>query len=166
MSNYKGEDRLEKFYTPKELIDEMHLLKNKYVNFEITEYLENSAGGGSIIDSFDKPYIAYDIEPEPDRTDIKKCDYLKEKIEYKSGRVAMINPPFQKGLKFVYKSLEEAEYCIAILSKNSLLNIDYSKYWLDECQVWRKYDFSGTKVDIILIAIRKRKPGDKYEYEN
>jgi hypothetical protein len=165
MGNYKGEDRLEKFYTPEELINELFILKDKFCDVEITEYLENSAGGGSICDRFDKEYIAYDIQPEPDRGDIKQCDYLKEKIDYKPGRVALINPPFQKGLKFVYKSLEECDWTFAILSQNSFLNIDYSKYWVTEIQLWRNYEFPGCKVSICLIAIRKKRPGEKYEYE-
>jgi hypothetical protein len=165
MPNYKGEDRLEKHYTPKELIDELFILRDKFCDVEITEYLENSAGGGSICDRFDKPYIAFDIEPETDRTDIKKCNYLKEKIEYKRGRVCIMNPPFTLGLNFVYKSLEECDWCFAILSQNSLLNLDYSKYWCPEIQLWRKYDFSTCKVSVILVAVRKRREGDKYEWE-
>lgn len=165
MANYKGDDRLEKHYTPTELIDELFILKDKFCDVEITEYLENSAGGGSICDRFDKPYIAYDIEPEPDRKDIIKANYLKEKIEYKKGRVCVMNPPFTIGLKFVYKSLEECDWCFAILSQNSLLNIDYSKYWCPEIQIWRKYDFGSCKVGVILVAIRKKREGEKYEWE-
>lgn len=164
MSNYKGEDREEKYYTPTELIDELFIMKSKYCKDEdITEYLENSAGGGAICDRFDKPYIAYDINPEPDRQDIKKCDYLKEKIEYKAGRVAIINPPFQKGLRFLYKSLEECDWCFCILSQNSLLNINYDKYYLEEVHLWRKYEFNGCKVAIIMCAIRKKREGDTYD---
>ena len=84
MPNYNGDDRLEKFYTTKELVDELFILKEKYCDVEIVEYLENSAGGGIICDRFDKPYIAFDIEPEADRADIKRANYLKEKIEYKN----------------------------------------------------------------------------------
>ena len=40
-----------------------------------------------------------------------------------------------------------------------------SKVWVEEIQLWRKYDFGGTKVGIILVAARKRKEGDKYEWE-
>ena len=165
MSNYKGDDREEKFYTPKELIDELFILRDKYCDVEICEYLENSAGGGSICDHFDKPYIAYDINPEPNRSDIKKCDYLKEKIEYKKGRVSIMNPPFQKGLKFLYKSLEECDWCFCILSQNSILNLNYDKYWVEEIQLWRKYYFGDCKVDIILLAVRKKLSTDRYEYE-
>lgn len=163
MGNYKGEDRLEKHYTPEKLIDELFDMKNRLCDVEITEYLENSAGGGYICDRFDKPYIAFDIEPEANRTDIIKSDYLKQKIEYKKGRVAIINPPFQKGLKFVYKSLEEGDWCFAILSKNSLLNIDYNKYYATEIQLYKNYDFGACKVGIILVALRKLREGDSYD---
>ncbi len=166
MSNYKkdGTGKEEKFYTPSVLIDDLFEILNKNFKEEITEYLENSAGDGRIIDRFDKPYIAYDINP--DREDIKQCDYLKEKIEYKKGRVTVINPPFQKGLKFLYKALKESDYVVSILSLNSLLNIDYSKYWVDDIYLYKRYPFEGTNVSIIIIGIRNRKEGDKYEYEN
>ena len=152
MSNYKGNDRLEKYYTPDYLIEEMFKIKDKYVKFDITEFLENSAGGGAICDRFDKTYIAYDILPEPGRTDIKQCNYLKEKIEYKKGRVAIINPPFIQGVRFLYKALEESDYVVSILSQNSLLNIDYNKVKFDEIQLRKNCKFGDTKVNIIIIG--------------
>lgn len=160
MSNFKGEDRLEQHYTPELLIDEMFKLLNKYYKGDIVEYLENSAGDGRIVDRFNKQYIAFDIDPK--RDDIKKCNYLKEIIDYKSGRVAMINPPFQNGLKFLYKALEESDYVISILSQNSLLNIDYSKVWCDEIQLWNNYKFDKCKVSIIIVACRKKTSLDNY----
>ena len=163
MPNYKGEDRLEKHYTTEDLLDKLFEMKDRLIDFEITEYLENSAGGGSICDRFDKPYIAFDIQPEEGRDDIKQCNYLKEKIEYKKGRVSIINPPFANGLKFVYKALEESDYCISILSHNSLLNIDYDKYFVDEINMYRNFQFEKCKVSIILIGIRKKKEGDSYD---
>lgn len=166
MANYNGEDREEKFYTPTELIDELLDLKERFCDVEITEYLENSAGCGNIIDRFDKPFIAYDINNETNREDIYECNYLKEKIEYKEGRVAIINPPFNKGLKFLYKALEEGDWAFTILSQNSLLNLDYTKYWVEEIQLWRGYIFGETKVTVCLMAVRKRRENDKYEYEN
>ena len=166
MGNYKGKDREEKFYTPTQLIDELFDLKDRFCDVDITEYLENSAGAGYIIDRFDKPYIAYDINNETNRDDIYECNYLKEKIEYKKGRVAITNPPFQAGLKFVYKSLKECDWCFTILSQNSILNLDYTKYWVEEIQLWRGYNFGDTKVSVCLMAVRKRREGDKYEYEN
>ena len=40
----------------------------------IIEYIEPSAGAGVFLDFLDKPYLAYDIEPEDDR--IIKQDFL------------------------------------------------------------------------------------------
>lgn len=165
MANYRGDDRKEHHETPVELIEELFSLLTKYYDGEIVEYLENSAGKGRIIDYFDKPYIAFDIEKYTDRDDIKICNYLKEKIEYKKGRVCVMNPPFSLGLKFVYKALEECDYCVCILSQNSILNLDYSRVWADEIQLWRNYQFENTKVSVSLMALRKKRPGDKYEYE-
>ena len=164
-ANYKGDDRKEHHETPDELIKEMFSLLTKYYDGEIVEYLENSAGKGRIIDYFDKPYIAFDIERYTDRDDIKICNYLKEKIPYKKGRVAVINPPFSLGLKFVYKALEECDYCVCILSQNSILNLDYSKYWAEEIQLWRNYQFENTKVSVSIMAVRKKRDGERYEYE-
>lgn len=163
MPNYKGDDRKEAHFTPDYLIDEMFDLLKRFYKGEITEFLENSAGDGRIIDRFDKPYIAYDIDPL--RDDIKKSNYLKEKIEYKSGRVCVMNPPFTPGLKFLYKSLKECDYVVSLLSQNSLLNIDYSKVWVDEIQLWRKTDFGTAKASIILVACRNKNINDKYEWE-
>ena len=163
MSNLKYKGDKEAHFTTDELINEMFNLLKKYYKEDISEYLENSAGDGRIIDRFDKPYIAFDIKSR--RYDIKECDYLKENIEYKKNRVCIMNPPFNKGLKFLYKALKECDYVLTILSQNSLLNIDYDKVWCDEIQLWRKYDFTTCKAGIILVACRSKKEGDKYEYE-
>ena len=168
MGNYKGEDRLEKHFTPPQLLDAMWNLAK---DIDATEYMENSAGDGAIIDYVikptGKPYIAYDIQNDTKREDIKECDYLKEKIEYKKGRVAIINPPFNKGLKFVYKALTEGDWCIALLSPSSLLNMDYTKYWVEptEIELWPKQDFNTCIMSVVIMKIRLKKEGDKYEYE-
>lgn len=156
----------EKHYTNEELLDEMFSLMNKY-HPNPTEILENSAGSGNMIDylksKLDCNIIAYDILNETKREDIKECNYLKEKIDYKEGRLAFINPPFTKGLKFVYKALEECDRVIAILSQNSLINLDYDKYYLEEGQLWRGYDFDTCKVSICIIVVRKKRDGDSYD---
>lgn len=160
MGNYKGEDRLEKHYTLDWLMDDMSEMLDTYYTGEITEFLENSAGDGRLIDylknKYNKPVIGFDIKNETHREDIKECNYLKEKIEYKKGRVAFINPPFQKGLNFVYKSLEECDYCVSILSMQSFLNIDYDKYEVDQILLYRKVYFGKCKVGISIIGIRKK----------
>lgn len=169
MSNYKGEDRLEKHYTPTKFTDLMWKIREEFIKFEITEWLENSAGSGNLMDYIkersDAPIIAFDIFNETAREDIKQVDYLKHKIDYKPGRVAFINPPFQKGLKFLYKALSESDYVIALLSANSLLNIDYSKVWAEEIYFVKKAEFENCKQSIIIIGCRKKLEGEKYEWE-
>ena len=166
MANIKESNKLEFHPTPDALINDMFdILKENYKG-EITEYLETSAGSGAIIKHFDKPYIAFEIDERFEREDIKICNYLKEKIEYKEGRVAMINPPFSSGLKHLYKALEDADYCVAIMSANSLLNIQYDKIWLDHISFYKRYPFKDCKVSIILVGARKKREGiDFYEYE-
>lgn len=160
--------KLEKFYTSGFILDELvKELKEKINLDETTEFLENSAGDGKIIDAlkvFEKPIIAYDIIPH--RDDIIEGDYLKEKIEYKKGRVCVMNPPFSKGLKFLYKALDECDYVVSILSINSLLNIDYSKVWIvGDIKLYRKIVWDDTKISVIILTSRLKKEGDKYEYD-
>jgi len=167
-SHYKENNPLEKYYTPPDLIDELFILKDRYCDVAITEYLENSAGGGAICDRFDKPYIAFDIEPEPDRPDIIKADYLKEKIEYKPGRVCIMNPPFNKGLKFVNKSLKECDWVFCILSNISIHAFNFKDVWIEEIQYYKNYHYPNitTKsISLFLMALRNRREEDKYESE-
>tara|TARA_R110000796_G_scaffold171070_4_gene288064 strand:+ start:148 stop:639 length:492 start_codon:yes stop_codon:yes gene_type:complete len=161
MGNYKKDNMLEKHYTTEYLYKYMdtEILK-KYYKGNISEFLENSAGSGLLIDylksEYNLPVLAFDIKNETNREDIKECNYLKEKIEYKNGRVAFINPPFNKGLKFVYKSLKESDYCIAILSVSSFLNIDYDKYDVNTIDIFKNYDFGSCKTTICIIGIKKK----------
>ena len=78
---------LDKYYTPKELV-EYCVNKTKEIIGEqnIVEYLEPSAGGGVFLDYLDKPYLAYDIEPEDDR--IVKQDYLNLDLERIPQRIS------------------------------------------------------------------------------
>lgn len=143
MPNYKGSDRLEKHYTPDFLKVEMNKMLCEFHREPITEFLESSAGDGALIDYLkseysDIPVIAYDIKNETHRKDIKECNYLKEKIGYKKGRVCFQNPPFQNGLKFVYKSLEESDYCVSILiySRKSTKNLQFYLYQFNPYDYW------------------------------
>ena len=45
----------------------------------ITEYVEPSAGSGVFLNYLDKPYLAYDIEPEDDR--VVKANWLEVNLE-------------------------------------------------------------------------------------
>ena len=162
MGNYKGEDRLERHFTTEYLYNYMNTeILKKYYKGDITEFLENSAGDGRMVDylksEYNLPVLACDISNDYEREDIKECNYLKEKIEYKKGRVGFINPPFNKGLKFIYKTLEECDYCVAILSVSSFLNIDYDKYDVDTIDIFKNYDFDSCKTTICIIGISKRK---------
>jgi len=150
----------EKHYTPLLLINKMwDILQEE--NIQAEEWLENSAGAGAMIDFLklksDKNILAYDILNETGREDIKECNYLKEKIEYKKGRVAFINPPFTKGLKFCYKALEECDYCIALLSITSILSLDYDKYEaIGSIYYKNKVAFENAVVDICIMLLKKK----------
>lgn len=169
MPNYTKDNMKEKCYTKDILIKELEYMMMTYFP-NATSFLETSAGDGRLIDYFKdriNNYIAFDIQNDANRDDIKECDYLKEKIQYVPNRICIQNPPFQKGLKFVYKALEECDYCVTILSANSILSIDYSKYWVDEFRLWKKMEFDNitNRVSIVVIGIRKRREWDKYEWE-
>jgi len=159
MGNLKKGD-LEQIFTPHKLTD--FLIENcyKFYGGEITEILEPSAGSGLMLDRIKEhipniPSIQFDIEPQ--REDIIELNFLKNKLEYKKGRVTFMNPPFSKGLKFIYKSLEISDYCVAITSSNSFLNIDYDKYIIDNLYFIKKAKFSdGNSYGINMIAIRKK----------
>lgn len=160
MANYDKENMLEKHYTTKELYEEMYKVLNEFYDKDVTEFLENSAGDGRLIDFLfletGKEVIAFDKYNETKRKDIIECDYLKQKIEYKAGRVAFINPPFAKGLKFIYKALEECDYCVSIMAISSILNLDYEKYDVDTIDIYRNYDFGSCKTSICIVAIKKK----------
>ena len=81
----------DKYYTSPELA-KYCVGKTKEIIGEdnIVEYVEPSAGSGVFLNYLDKPYIAYDIEPEDEG--IIKADFLKEPIEYKKvGYVLVIH---------------------------------------------------------------------------
>lgn len=123
----------DKYYTPPELA--MYCVeKTKEIigDENITEYIEPSAGSGVFLDYLDKPYIAYDIEPEDER--IIKQDYLTVDLEYKKGRCVIGNPPYGRCLnmaqKFFKKSIGMAD-TIAFILPISQLNNTRSMYEFD-----------------------------------
>ena len=83
----------DKYYTSPELA-KYCVEKSKEIigEYNITEYIEPSAGSGVFLNYLDKPYLAYDIEPEDDR--VSKQDYLTLDLPYKKGRCIIGNPPF------------------------------------------------------------------------
>lgn len=116
---------LDKYYTPPELAKYV-VNKTKEVIGEdnITEYIEPSAGAGVFLDYLDKPYIAYDIEPEDDR--IIEQNFLELSLKYKKGRCVIGNPPYGErsnmARKFYKKSAEIADYIAFILPISQLWN--------------------------------------------
>ena len=121
---------LDKYYTNPDLAKYI-VDKTKFIIGEenITEYLEPSAGAGVFLDYLDKPYLAYDIEPEDDKNRIVKCDFLNLDLEYKKGRCVIGNPPYGKGnytsVKFFKKSIQLADYVSFILPISQLNNNMY-----------------------------------------
>lgn len=108
----------DKYYTSPELAKYCVEKTKEIIGSEnITEYIEPSAGAGVFLDYLDKPYLAYDIEPEDDR--IIKQDYLTLSLDYKKGRCVIGNPPFgtrnSLAVKFYKKSVQLCDYISFIL---------------------------------------------------
>jgi hypothetical protein len=160
--NRNDNNKLEKHYTSTQMIDEMYdVVKRNFNTNDITEIQETSAGGGAIIDYFkDKGYkniTAYDIENETNRPDIKECNYLKEVIEYKKGRVTVQNPPFIYTQKFIKKALSESDYLVTITPLSSIMNLDYNTIEVDEINIYRKVEFNtGLKIDICIMGLKRK----------
>lgn len=124
---YKGVDNiskksnkipLDKYYTSPQLAKYI-VDKTKEIIGEgnISEYIEPSAGLGVFLDYLDKPYLAYDIEPE--HKQIIKQDYLELDLPYKKDRLIIGNPPYGTrntlSVRFFKKSIQIADYIAFIL---------------------------------------------------
>lgn len=125
----------------------------------ITEVLEPCAGAGdltkAIREHLSVDILQYDLFPQQD--DIIQQDFLKLKLEHKEGRGCIMNPPFNKGIKFIYKAMESCDYCISITGMNSLINIDYNKYEFIEMYAIKKQPFKcGLKADIGIFVIKRK----------
>src|SRR5574344_173704 len=110
----------DKYYTSPELAEYCVRKTEEIIGEEnITEYLEPRAGSGVFLDFLDKPYLAYDIEPEDNKNRIIKADYLSLDMEYKKGRCIIGNPPFGErnmlAVKFYKKAIVECDYISFIL---------------------------------------------------
>ena len=116
---------MDKYYTSPELARYV-VEKTKEVigGGNITEYIEPSAGAGVFLNYLDKPYLAYDIEPEDHK--ITKQDYLELKLNYKEGRCIVGNPPYGNrntlSVRFFKKSIQIADYISFILPISQLNN--------------------------------------------
>lgn len=123
----------DKYYTSPELA-KYCVEKTKEIIGEdnITEYIEPSAGSGVFLDYLDKPYLAYDIEPEDNR--IEKADWLSVDLDYKKGRCVIGNPPFGShntlSVRFYKKSIQLCDY-IAFILPISQLNNNQQMYDFD-----------------------------------
>ena len=109
---------LDKYYTPPDLAEYIVNKTKEIIGEEnITEYLEPSAGAGVFLDCFDKPYLAYDIEPEDCR--IIKQDFLTANIDYKKGRCVLGNPPYGTrntlSVRFYKKAIQLCDFIAFIL---------------------------------------------------
>ena len=124
---------LDKYYTSPELAKYVVEKTKEIIGSEnITEYLEPSAGAGVFLDYLDKPYLAYDIEPDDVR--VVKQDYLELDLEYKDGRCAIGNPPYGSRMnlvvQFYKKSVILGDY-IAFILPISQLNNNIKMYEFD-----------------------------------
>lgn len=166
MGNIKKENKLEKIYTLEPLINFLFEKVNEHYKGEITEFLEPAAGSGNIIDFLKKkvdiPVLSYDIYNETNRGDIIQSDFLKQPIEYKKGRVCIMNPPFHKATKFIYKCLEVSDYVVSITGTTTILSLDYEKVEADEIFVikkqpfWNQIENREHLVDVSILCLRKK----------
>ena len=118
---------MDKYYTSPELARYVVEKTKEVIGEEnITEYIEPSAGGGVFLNYLDKPYLAYDIEPEDAR--IIKQNYLELELKYKIGRCVIGNPPYGNrnnlSRAFYKKSIDIADYVSFILPISQLNNIN------------------------------------------
>lgn len=157
--------KYDKYYTPVDLA-KYCIDKTKEVIGEenITEYLEPSAGAGVFLDLFDKPYLAYDIEPEDNLNRITKQDYLLLELSYKRGRCIIGNPPYGKGnytsVKFYKKSLELGDYIVFILPISQLNNNMYMyEFDMIHSEDLGKRLYSGRKVHCCLNIYKRNSNG-------
>lgn len=149
----------DKYYTSSELAKYV-VDKTKEIigSNNITEYLEPSAGSGVFLDFLDKPYLAYDIEPEDDR--IVKQDYLELELEYKKGRCVIGNPPFgrtgKKPVQFFNKLVNECDYISFILPITQLNNnYDFYKFDFIHSEDLGIREYSDRKIHCCLNIYRR-----------
>lgn len=125
--------RLDKYYTSPQLAKYV-VDKTKEIIGEnnITEYIEPSAGAGVFLQYLDKPYQAYDIEPDGNK--IVQQDYLSLGLLYQQGRCIIGNPPFGENnnltVRFFKKAIHEGDY-ISFILPISQLNNDIKLYEFD-----------------------------------
>lgn len=155
----------DKYYTSPELAKYCVEKTKEIIGSEnITEYIEPSAGSGVFLNYLDKPYLAYDIEPEDDR--IIKQDWLENNLTYKKGRCVIGNPPYgtknNLTVAFYKKSTEIAEYISFILPISQYDNdIKLYEYDLLYSEDLGKKQYSERLVHCCLNIYKRPKEGIK-----
>ena len=124
------------------------------------------------LDYLDKPYLAYDIDPEDDR--IIRQDYLELDIEYKKGRCIIGNPPFGRAnclLKQFYKKcIGACDYIVFVMPisqyKNNYELYDYDLIYSEDLGV---YKYSGINKHCclnIFVKPKMKKSKPKHNYKD
>lgn len=118
----------DKYYTPAHIAK--HCIEKVYEIIgmnNISEFIEPSAGTGVFLQYLNKPYTAYDIEPQG--YNITKSDFLKLPLEYKKSLCVIGNPPFGGSnknnnifLDFLNKSACIGDYIAFILPVSQYKN--------------------------------------------
>ena len=150
---------LDKYYTPDDLAKYCVEKTKEIIGEEnITEYLEPSAGSGVFLKYLDKPYLAYDIEPEGEN--IVQDDYLTLDLEYKKGRCIIGNPPFGRGnalsVQFYKKAIKECDYISFILPISQLNNnIQMYEFDLIYSEDLELKEYSGVKLHCCLNIYKR-----------
>lgn len=153
----------DKYYTSPELAKYCVEKTREIIGEEnITQYIEPSAGAGVFLDFFDKPSIAYDIEPEDDR--IIKADWLTIDLDYKKGRCIIGNPPFGNrntlAVQFYKKSIQLCDY-ISFILPISQLNNNQQMYEFDliYSENLEKMEYSGRYLHCCLNIFKRNIEG-------
>jgi 16S rRNA A1518/A1519 N6-dimethyltransferase RsmA/KsgA/DIM1 with predicted DNA glycosylase/AP lyase activity len=162
MGNYKkdGTNQQEFIATPEKL--SRYIIEESLDIFgkeNITEVLEPSAGAGDftkiIREYLSVDILQYDLYPQSE--DIIEQDFLKLKLDYKKGRICIMNPPFNKAIKFIDKAMLSCDYCSCICGMNTIINVDEYKYDYEKIFVIQNQPFiGGLKVDICIMFIKNK----------
>ena len=164
----------DKYYTSPELA-KYCVEKTKEIIGEdnITEYIEPSAGNGVFLNYLDKPYLAYDIEPEDER--IIKQDWLTVELDYKKGRCVIGNPPYGDrnilSVQFYKKSIQLCDY-IAFILPISQWNNNQQMYEFDliHSEDLGKKEYSDRIVHCCFNIYKRNKNGlnekPKYKFKD
>lgn len=162
---------LDKYYTSPELAKYCVEKTKEIIGSEnIAEYIEPSAGAGVFLDYLDKPYLAYDIEPEDVR--IIKQDWLTVDLDYKKGRCVIGNPPFGKrntlSVRFYKKAIVLSDYVSFILPisqyNNNQQMYEFNLVYSEDLGI-RKYTDRDIRCSFNIYKRNFNKLNDRPKYE-